>query len=227
MPAVAAVAAAPREAIDLDLLGLAVSHDLGGHLRPLHHRLPRVHLLAVAREQDLVERHLAPGLGREQRDLDGDPGLGAELRATGGENGVGHWARKLKRGIRIVKLWRLVEVLEVVEDGAQPPPTSTTSTGLHNLLQATAYRSVPSRPAGFALIRNSSSRIMGSSRTSSSKPVCFSSWRRKLGSCSTRYSATSGCSRTDSWRSLRSEEHTSELQSPCNLVCRLLLEKKK
>src|SRR5256885_5372011 len=27
--------------------------------------------------------------------------------------------------------------------------------------------------------------------------------------------------------SCRSEEHTSELQSPCNLVCRLLLEKKK
>src|SRR5256885_12152027 len=28
-------------------------------------------------------------------------------------------------------------------------------------------------------------------------------------------------------KSQRSEEHTSELQSPCNLVCRLLLEKKK
>src|SRR5256885_3811539 len=28
-------------------------------------------------------------------------------------------------------------------------------------------------------------------------------------------------------RRARSEEHTSELQSPCNLVCRLLLEKKK
>src|SRR5256885_9312647 len=28
-------------------------------------------------------------------------------------------------------------------------------------------------------------------------------------------------------RAGRSEEHTSELQSPCNLVCRLLLEKKK
>src|SRR5256885_11097653 len=27
-------------------------------------------------------------------------------------------------------------------------------------------------------------------------------------------------------RTFRSEEHTSELQSPCNLVCRLLLEKK-
>src|SRR5256885_16385689 len=31
----------------------------------------------------------------------------------------------------------------------------------------------------------------------------------------------------DNFRSCRSEEHTSELQSPCNLVCRLLLEKKK
>src|SRR5256885_12803689 len=30
-----------------------------------------------------------------------------------------------------------------------------------------------------------------------------------------------------SWEEARSEEHTSELQSPCNLVCRLLLEKKK
>src|SRR5256885_13304052 len=29
------------------------------------------------------------------------------------------------------------------------------------------------------------------------------------------------------FRVSRSEEHTSELQSPCNLVCRLLLEKKK
>src|SRR5256885_4086780 len=31
----------------------------------------------------------------------------------------------------------------------------------------------------------------------------------------------------DGQESWRSEEHTSELQSPCNLVCRLLLEKKK
>src|SRR2546426_6888361 len=33
------------------------------------------------------------------------------------------------------------------------------------------------------------------------------------------------CARDQS--AARSEEHTSELQSPCNLVCRLLLEKKK
>src|SRR5256885_12283693 len=30
----------------------------------------------------------------------------------------------------------------------------------------------------------------------------------------------------ETMKQLRSEEHTSELQSPCNLVCRLLLEKK-
>src|SRR2546426_2595356 len=35
-----------------------------------------------------------------------------------------------------------------------------------------------------------------------------------------------GCNVTLDTRE-RSEEHTSELQSPCNLVCRLLLEKKK
>src|SRR5256885_6836844 len=39
----------------------------------------------------------------------------------------------------------------------------------------------------------------------------------------TRCSTCNSCSRM----TMRSEEHTSELQSPCNLVCRLLLEKKK
>src|SRR5256885_7528828 len=47
--------------------------------------------------------------------------------------------------------------------------------------------------------------------------------------------AGSGYRRREGWpgavreglRRARSEEHTSELQSPCNLVCRLLLEKKK
>src|SRR5256885_6730079 len=36
-----------------------------------------------------------------------------------------------------------------------------------------------------------------------------------------------GRQRRHRMRVVRSEEHTSELQSPCNLVCRLLLEKKK
>src|SRR5256885_4986884 len=38
----------------------------------------------------------------------------------------------------------------------------------------------------------------------------------------TQSSGTGSCA-----AAVRSEEHTSELQSPCNLVCRLLLEKKK
>src|SRR6266581_5084239 len=36
-----------------------------------------------------------------------------------------------------------------------------------------------------------------------------------------------GCPQTAPGRAMRSEEHTSELQSPVHLVCRLLLEKKK
>src|SRR5256885_11692908 len=36
-----------------------------------------------------------------------------------------------------------------------------------------------------------------------------------------------GCALSGPLKARRSEEHTSELQSPCNLVCRLLLEKKK
>src|SRR5205807_7337526 len=36
-----------------------------------------------------------------------------------------------------------------------------------------------------------------------------------------------GSRAVDGHQNVRSEEHTSELQSPCNLVCRLLLEKKK
>src|SRR5256885_13300199 len=39
--------------------------------------------------------------------------------------------------------------------------------------------------------------------------------------------ACARCGSDGDGRGLRSEEHTSELQSPCNLVCRLLLEKKK
>src|SRR5256885_11243253 len=49
----------------------------------------------------------------------------------------------------------------------------------------------------------------------------------------TRFLPRSSCGGFEPWRlseasnTGRSEEHTSELQSPCNLVCRLLLEKKK
>src|SRR5256885_6778011 len=51
---------------------------------------------------------------------------------------------------------------------------------------------------------------------------CFSSLG--INRMSRRLTRAAGSFTPTSWRS---EEHTSELQSPCNLVCRLLLEKKK
>src|SRR2546426_4916933 len=52
-------------------------------------------------------------------------------------------------------------------------------------------------------------------------PDC-SGFAYRYHSCNDRHCPQ--CGQTDADRS---EEHTSELQSPCNLVCRLLLEKKK
>src|SRR5205807_7463527 len=49
--------------------------------------------------------------------------------------------------------------------------------------------------------------------------------RQRIRACRDHVSAR-GSRRKDLYP-IRSEEHTSELQSPCNLVCRLLLEKKK
>src|SRR5256885_4240217 len=48
---------------------------------------------------------------------------------------------------------------------------------------------------------------------------------RQRANCAPRLPAPMMPTRTG--KVVRSEEHTSELQSPCNLVCRLLLEKKK
>src|SRR3989454_1695948 len=66
--------------------------------------------------------------------------------------------------------------------------------------------------------------------TSTKFPTCTSSARlapgRSRANGPTRQrSPSSASSRCE--KASRSEEHTSELQSPCNLVCRLLLEKKK
>src|SRR5688500_19446214 len=52
-------------------------------------------------------------------------------------------------------------------------------------------------------------------------------YRSMRSQCISRPRRTSSLPTTGTLFSDRSEEHTSELQSPCNLVCRLLLEKKK
>src|SRR2546426_7598768 len=59
-----------------------------------------------------------------------------------------------------------------------------------------------------------------------STPVIFGDWRKAW---SRNFLSARRRIRDDANRHSgrgRSEEHTSELQSPCNLVCRLLLEKK-
>src|SRR5256885_13241166 len=48
----------------------------------------------------------------------------------------------------------------------------------------------------------------------------------RLRELNVEYAAKRESERLGPIHALRSEEHTSELQSPCNLVCRLLLEKK-
>src|SRR5256885_10128090 len=54
----------------------------------------------------------------------------------------------------------------------------------------------------------------------------FCLWRQRSGEVDCRPDNRGGRPRCLTIFRARSEEHTSELQSPCNLVCRLLLEKK-
>src|ERR1022692_1302407 len=56
---------------------------------------------------------------------------------------------------------------------------------------------------------------------------CITSNRKSLPGVMTVRGCAYAGSKGVVWGPIRSEEHTSELQSPCNLVCRLLLEKKK
>src|SRR5256885_5691937 len=62
-------------------------------------------------------------------------------------------------------------------------------------------------------------------------PASRRQWRRQLyqpiREAVEAAAAVNGLCRAAGVSRARSEEHTSELQSPCNLVCRLLLEKKK
>src|SRR5256885_13272919 len=82
--------------------------------------------------------------------------------------------------------------------------------------------------------------VPGQSARHCTKPIFSASIRlicsaRSAFTCTGRRSAhriampptTSATATGPGLKSSRSEEHTSELQSPCNLVCRLLLEKKK
>src|SRR2546426_8913140 len=64
-------------------------------------------------------------------------------------------------------------------------------------------------------------------RSPARNPPTFLDSQLKRSPMSPRASTGPSVSNSPRVRWKRSEEHTSELQSPCNLVCRLLLEKKK
>src|SRR2546426_6054797 len=69
---------------------------------------------------------------------------------------------------------------------------------------------------------------LGEQTVSLSRPIVDHDIEILDGTNTSAHDSTSGAAGEwlNVWVSYRSEEHTSELQSPCNLVCRLLLEKK-
>src|SRR5256885_13205927 len=105
-----------------------------------------------------------------------------------------------------------------------------------------AVLAVASRGASVAAVRASVPTAEVAAVVCAGCPVACGHWRRAAAvvaaadvsarcAAAPRFAAggadraLAGASRPSrNWR--RSEEHTSELQSPCNLVCRLLLEKK-
>src|ERR1022692_3072750 len=108
------------------------------------------------------------------------------------------------------------------------------SAGIMSAISAPA-RPGPARGPRCSIPRRASSSIRNGAwsppgaRPGTRRSPARSTGTRSTSSCAPRLSGGGGrCPPATSSRwSTRSEEHTSELQSPCNLVCRLLLEKKK
>src|SRR6266480_6029473 len=73
----------------------------------------------------------------------------------------------------------------------------------------------------------SRSSIASNGRPAAMRPTSGSSWTFRSKTCSFTGLGNCTISIERLWLYPRSEEHTSELQSHVNLVCRLLLEKKK
>src|SRR5438477_9865476 len=98
----------------------------------------------------------------------------------------------------------------------------------HSLIYSKAHprdqQSLPTRRSSDLSTSGATARATNSSESSPRRASSPSS--AHLAAASLR-SCAPGCCPTSSADSCRSEEHTSELQSHVNLVCRLLLEKKK
>src|SRR2546426_7776010 len=90
----------------------------------------------------------------------------------------------------------------------------------------TLFRSRRGRPGAGDPGRDRSERVHGSGTGGGAGAILRGSGKREEGRVTATLKIGTRGSRLALWQA-RSEEHTSELQSPCNLVCRLLLEKKK
>src|SRR5256885_12907366 len=93
------------------------------------------------------------------------------------------------------------------------PPRSTLFPYTTLFRSCTAQRSVHPQPGGRFQRASALREVAGRNRRERGRAGCA----QDDGERSVPETAAGAC---------RSEEHTSELQSPCNLVCRLLLEKK-
>src|SRR5438876_5909228 len=96
-----------------------------------------------------------------------------------------------------------------------PATTEIYTLSLHDALPISRRAQVKS---GSAAMRNRS--------VASSLPLVHRRWNCAATSCRKKAMRCGSCASAALFH-LRSEEHTSELQSPVHLVCRLLLEKKK
>src|SRR5688500_20006973 len=100
----------------------------------------------------------------------------------------------------------------------RPPPPSPL------FPYTTLFRSVGGRPVATHLCSECAERV-GLMPPSRGNPSTVARATRRVGRV--MHAAAVKCGPSSSvLPGGRSEEHTSELQSPCNLVCRLLLEKK-
>src|SRR2546426_5447799 len=102
-------------------------------------------------------------------------------------------------------------------------PNAETVHSFYVMLTRTVYFFFSSRRRHTRLQGDWSSDVCSSDLSHSSLPSGISRFCERTLSRDARSTFSSMASRSV----IRSEEHTSELQSPCNLVCRLLLEKKK
>src|SRR2546426_5656288 len=94
------------------------------------------------------------------------------------------------------------------------------ASGLVKPCLAPGYEITSNRPPAACISRLNASTCSGGTN-GSAPPVSTSTRALTFPGCAGVFVASAPLA------AVRSEEHTSELQSPCNLVCRLLLEKKK